>query len=97
MELYYWIRADDDHANRNLTHLSTQLSIIAVSEQLEEKTVVSASRSTVDFIRLSTELPPGLYRLVIEGRRDDLKECLISIDDLAVMDCTRFGMFTISF
>ena len=92
LELYYWIGAVDDHTDRNLT----QLSIIAVSEQLEETPVVSVSGSTVDFIRLFTQLPSGVYRLVIEGRRDDSNiECSITMDDVAVMDCTRFGMFTI--
>jgi len=39
-------------------------------------------------------LPAGVHRLVIEGRRDSLKrECALSIDDVAVMECARFGMF----
>jgi len=88
LELFYWIRSVDDQADSNLT----QLSVIAVSEQLLETALVSASGSTVDFTRLFVQLPQGVHRLVIEGRRDTLKvECSISIDDIAVMNCTRFG------
>jgi len=89
LELYYWLHSVDDHVERDLT----QLSIIAQSEQLVETTVVSVSGSTVDFIRLFAQLPEGGHRIIIEGRRDELqRECSISIDDVAVMDCTRFGM-----
>ena len=92
LELYYWIRSVDVHTNRSLT----RLSIIAISEQLEETEVVSVSGPTVDFIRLFAELPEGVHRLVIEGHRDELNiECAISIDDVAVMSCSRFGMFHI--
>ena len=97
LELYYWIRAADDHVEHRPTRNLTQLSIIAVSEQLDETTVTSVNRSTVDFMRLFTPLPTGVHRLVIEGRRDSLElECALSVDDVAVMDCTRFGMFMIS-
>ena len=94
LELYYFIRADGDHTEhtRNLT----RLSIVVVSEQLEETTVASVSGSTVDFIRMFTRLPAGVHRLVVEGQRDSSKvACSLSIDDVAVMDCTRFGMFMI--
>jgi len=94
LELYYFIKADDDQAahTRNLT----RLSIVVVSEQLEETTVASVSGSTVDFIRMFTRLPAGVHRLVIEGQRDSAKvECALSTDDVAVMDCTRFGMLVI--
>ena len=92
LELYYWIRADEDFA-AGARH-RTQLSIVAMSEQLEETTVTYVSGSTVDFIRLFATLPRGVHRIVIEGRRDSWNvECAISIDDLAVMDCARFGMF----
>lgn len=90
LELFYWISSVDNHAehSRNVT----QLSIIAISEELEERAVISATESTVDFMRLFTRLPAGVHRLVIEGRRDSLKlECAVSIDDVAVMDCGRFG------
>jgi len=89
LELFYWIRSVDVHADRSLT----RLSIIAVSEQLEETEVVSVSGPTVDFIRLFIQLPEGVHRLVIEGRRDEWNiECSISIDDVAVISCSRFGM-----
>ena len=92
LELFHWIRSVDDQADRNLT----QLSVVAVSEQLLETALVSASGSTVDFTRLFVQLPGGVHRLVIEGRRDTLKaECSISIDDIAVMDCARFGMLPV--
>lgn len=94
LELYYWIRAADNHADRDRNR--TQLSLIAVSEDLNETTLASVTASTVDFIRLFVTLPTGLHRLVIEGRRDSLKlQCSISIDDIAVMGCKRFGMFMI--
>ena len=90
LELYYFIRADDDQAAH--TRNVTRLSIVVVSEQLEETTVASVSRSTVDFIRMFTRLPAGVHRLVVEGQRDSSKvACSLSIDDVAVMDCTRFG------
>ena len=92
LELYYWIRAADDYAAGARDR--TQLSIIAMSEQLDETAVTDVSGSTVDFIRLFTHLPGGVHRIVIEGRRDCWNvKCAISIDDVAVMDCARFGMF----
>jgi len=92
LELFYWILSADDHAE--LSRNVTQLSLVAVSEQLHETTVASVNRSTVDFMRMFVRLPAGVHRLVIEGRRDSLKrECALSIDDVAVMGCARFGMF----
>jgi len=93
LELFYWMRSVDHDQD---VHNPTQLSVIAMSEQLLETALVSASGSTVDFIRLFVQLPEGVHRVVIEGRRADLKaECSISIDDVAVMDCARFGMLFI--
>jgi len=92
LELYYWIRADDDYAAGGARNL-TRLSIITVTEQLEESTLTHVTGSTVDFIRLFQPLPAGVHRIVVEGRRDSLNvECALSVDDLAVMDCARFGM-----
>jgi len=95
LELYFWIRAaaaggdDADGARRNVT----RLSVVAVSEESEERTLLSHRGPTADFMRLFTHLPPGAHRLVIEGRRDSTPiDCAISIDDIAVTDCSRFGM-----
>jgi len=96
LELYYWMRTEHSHRPNQAEHTRklTQLSIMVVSEEQEETTVIHVSGSTVDFMRLFTHLPAGVHRLVIEGRRDSLKlESALSIDDVAVMDCSRFGMF----
>ena len=95
LELYYWIRSADDHVAAGAAARNrTQLSIVAMSEQLDETTVADVGGgSTVDFIRLFAALPHGVHRVVIEGRRDARNvECAVSIDDVAVMDCARFGM-----
>jgi len=95
LELYYWIRADDDHAAGARDR--TQLSVVTISEQLDETAVTRVSGSTVDFIRLLAPLPPGVHRVVVEGRRDSWNvECAISVDDVALMDCARFGMSAFS-
>lgn len=90
------MRTEHSHRPNQAEHTRklTQLSIMVVSEEQEETTVIHVSGSTVDFMRLFTHLPAGVHRLVIEGRRDSLKlESALSIDDVAVMDCSRFGMF----
>jgi len=98
LELYYWIRGGTagDYSAADRARNLTGLSVVVVSEQLDETTVRSVGGSTVDFTRLFARLPSGIHRVVVEGRRDSSNlECAISLDDVAVMNCSRFGMFPI--
>ena len=86
LELFYWIvqqPADD---------VDTSLKVIAISEQLTEKTLKEVSDLTTNFQRLFLPLPNGTHRIAIEGRRSESRKiCALSLDDVTIMDCTRFG------
>ena len=86
LELFYWIGqqpADD---------VDTSLKVIAISEQLTEKTLKEVSDLTTNFQRLFLPLPNGTHRIAIEGRRSETRKfSALSLDDVAIMDCTRFG------
>ena len=88
LELYYWIseeRSDDTQ---------TLLRVIAISEEHTED-ILAAVGSAAYFPRLYLRLPNGTYRIAIEGERGVSKTrrmfCALSLDDVTIMDCYRFG------
>jgi len=86
LELFYWIREDpsDD--------VETRLKIIAISEDRDEEVLDTISNLTPNFPKLHKRLPPGMHRVAIEGERTkERKLCALSLDDVTIMDCDRFG------
>ena len=86
LELFYWIREEpsDD--------VKTRLIIIAISEEHEEHVLDTVSNLTPDFPKLYLRLPDGIHRIAIEGERTkERKFCTLSLDDVTIMDCNRFG------
>ena len=91
LELFYWIREEPpDNAE-------TELRVIAVSEELVKHVLVTVSDLTAHFPRLYLRLPDGTHRIAIEGERSTKRKfCAISLDDVTLMDCSRFGKMNIN-
>ena len=86
MELFYWIKEDQSDS------IETRLTIIAISEEQFEEELRSVSDLTTHFPRLYLRLPNGTHRIAIEGERSKRRKfCAISLDDVTIMDCDRFG------
>jgi len=86
LELFYWIRAEPLNDDR------TQLKVISITEEHEERELQSVVDMTTHFPRLYLRLPDGTHRIAIEGKRSDRGFSALSLDDVTIMDCDRFGM-----
>jgi len=87
LELFYWIRETPA-----VSDVDTSLKVIAVSEELTEKPLKEVSDLTMHFPRLFLRLPNGTHRIAIEGERSESRKfSALSLDDVTIMDCTRFG------
>src|SRR5678815_2536809 len=83
VELFYWMDASVD---------VSVLSIIVVSEEKSEQTVARTFGQPVDgWNRIFTQLPRGVYQIVIEGRRGNVSDTGLAIDDIIVQGCEKFG------
>ena len=85
LELFYWIRGqllDDD---------STHLMVISITEEHDERPLKWAFDLTAHFPRLYLRLPDGTHRIAIEGKRGHVQVSALSLDDVTIMDCDRFG------
>jgi len=86
LELFYWLREEpsDD--------VETRLKIIAISEDHDEHVLDTISNLTPNFPKLLQRLPDGIRRIAIEGERaKERKLCALSLDDVTIMDCDKFG------
>ena len=86
LELFYWIREEspDD--------VETNLKVIAITEEHTEEKLHLVSDLTAFFPRVYVRLPNGTYRIAIEGERSGKRKfCALSLDDVTIMDCARFG------
>lgn len=70
------------------------ISVIAVNEE-EDETAVACTEGLERTVwdRLFGELPKGVHRVVVEGRRSFLGYSGMSIDDIVVQPCENFGNF----
>lgn len=95
LELFYWINqrlaSDVDEKKRNV--IDTKVEIVVIDEELFETTVFqSVGWDYIDFRRAFVELPDGFNRIAINGKRSMSRvNCGISIDDVTIMGCDRFG------
>jgi len=85
LELFYWITVASSGSEK------MRIKIIVISEELEEKELHSVSDLTLYFPKLYLRLPDGIHRIAIEGTRSKAKICTLSVDDVTIMDCARFG------
>jgi len=86
LELFYWIRVQSSVG----AHL--RLSIISISEELIENYLNWVTDVTPHFPKLRVRLPDGIHRIAIEGQRGiQAVFYALSLDDLTIMDCDRFG------
>lgn len=90
LEMFYWLTADNSMTTRENM---TRIVVSTISEGLEEKTAAVIFGDTFDFVRFLLPLPDGVNRVAIEGIRDELDiPCGIYIDDIAVINCSVFGL-----
>jgi len=86
LELFYWIRQESSD------YVETHLRIIGITEERTERVVNVVSDLTPNFPMLHLQLPDGVYRIAIEGERNKRRKfCGLSLDDVTIMDCDRFG------
>lgn len=69
------------------------VSVIAISEDKYETVLVSSGMiaSSSTWYRLYAVLPNGTYQIAIEGRRSTTGLSSLSIDDVAIQACSKFG------
>jgi len=85
LELFYWIRQQLSN------DVETRLTVISISEDHTKEVLDTVSGLTPNFEKLRLQLPDGIHRIAIEGERSKEKSCLLSLDDVTIMDCDRFG------
>jgi len=86
LELFYWIRQTPSD------NVETRLNIIVISEEHDEIKWHSVSDLTEHNPRLYLRLRDGTNRIAIEGERSQKRQfCALSLDDVTIMDCDRFG------
>ena len=87
LELYYQIKST----------AVVNKSVIEVGVINEEKRLTYLASSNGDnrtsWERLFAKLPDGLHQIVIEGMRSATHYCGMSIDDIVVQPCEKFGEF----
>ena len=92
MELFYWIIQESSGLVTGAGS-GTKVAIVVIDEQLSE-TVVEQSHGWdyVDYRRLYAPLPSGVHKVAVDGLRDTTAiPCGISLDDITIMECRRFG------
>jgi hypothetical protein len=68
------------------------VSVIVVTEELSNKTLVSSNGNEPPmWNRLFAVLPGGINRVVIQGRRSSSGFSSLSVDDIAILPCSTFG------
>src|ERR1700733_4652591 len=83
VELFYWMDASVD---------VSVLSIIVVSEEKSEQTVARTyGQPVAGWNRMFSQLPSGVYQIVIEGRRGGVSYTGLAVDDIIVQQCQKFG------
>jgi len=86
LELFYWIRQETSDNSGVI------LSIFSISEDHTENVLNRTSDLTPYFPKLHLQLPDGIHRIAIEGERsEERKFCALSLDDVTIMDCDKFG------
>lgn len=85
VELYFWMDSPE-------TVDQPVLSVVAVSEEYEETVAAKTfGRRLPGWNRLFAELPDGINRIVIEGRRGTAGFTGIAVDDIFVQECEKFS------
>jgi MAM domain, meprin/A5/mu len=75
---------------------TSKVSIILVSEEKDESVLVSSSglESSALWNRMFAVLPDGVHQVVIEGRRSLTGFSSLSVDDIIIQPCIKFGQFS---
>jgi len=86
MELFFWSVASVDSLYKPL------VSIATVTESGKEFTQATSTGYELETWNvLFARLPAGIHRLIVRGARSNHGLCGISIDDIVVQPCAKFG------
>jgi len=90
IELYFWTLTLPASVNATAT-----TSVILISEEKDESILASSTglESAVVWNRLFAILPSGIHQVAIEGRRNLAGFSSVSIDDISIQPCNRYGEF----
>ena len=88
LELYYQVKS-------TAAYNKPKIRVVTVNEELNyndsSASIVGENRTSWD--RMFATLPDGLHRIQITGFRSSSKYCGMSIDDVVVQPCVKFGEF----
>jgi len=87
--LFFWLQVGDLMNSESAT-----LSVILITEAQEEILVTYRKTGPNDWCRLFIELPGGLHRIVVEGKRGVFGSSGVSLDDISLKDCDVFCKFS---
>ena len=87
LELYYQLQS-----TATLNKPIIQVGVINEEKRLTYL-VSSNGDNRTSWDRLFAKLPDELHRIVIEGRRSATHYCGMSIDDVVVKPCDKFGEY----
>ena len=86
VELFFWPVAEAGSLSRPV------VSVLALSEENRRITVAQSTGFELPmWNRLFGQLPGGIHRLIVSGRRSTGDRSGLSIDDIVVQTCTKFG------
>jgi len=87
LELFFWPETEANSISKPI------ISVLAVTEERNELIQASSSGYELEmWNRLFTTLPSGVHKVKVESRRSlDRRKNGMSIDDVVVQPCTRFG------
>ena len=72
--------------------VQSTVAVIAVSEENSETILVASDgNEPAMWNRLFAVLPSGTYQIAIDGRRSSSGFSGLSVDDVIIQDCTKFG------
>jgi len=91
LELYYQLKST--------AIVSKPVIQVGVIDEEKQLTYLASSNgdNRTSWERLFARLPDGLHRIVIEGRRSATHYCGMSIDDVVVQPCHKFGEYFFQF
>ena len=87
IELFYWFYAGDQPTSSE----QMTLSVIALDKERQETRLKELKKGPQGWSRMFLDLPDGINQVVVEGRRGMNGKSGMSIDDITIQECNKFG------
>jgi len=85
LELYYQLKS-------TAVVNKPTIRVLSISEENVRRELASIDgENRTSWDRMFATLPNGIHQIVIEGRRSKTRYCGMSVDDVVVQPCYRFG------